>query len=1215
MADDTKTIGALLQRDLSRPIEEIVQVDEADDETVYEELAEYVATASIQKQYRKVLKAIADAPSEPSKAIGIWVSGFFGSGKSSFAKNLGYALRNPQVKGRPAADLFKEAVEDVDVSNYVDSINARLYTDVVMFDVTKASEVRRSDEKIAEVVYRSLLKELGYAPDYDIAELEIELEAQGDLDEFVALSPGINGLEWTKARKGAQKLNYASAILHRMKPGVFSSPDSWAKAQVSSTTALTVDRVVARVFELFARRRPGHAVVFIVDEVGQYVARSADKIEDLRALVEALGRESVERVKAKKAPAPVWFVVTSQERLDEVVAAIDSKRVDLAKLQDRFKYEVDMSPEDINQVATQRVLAKTVAADPILRDLYRKHEGQLKDALRLERSAIDSSVSEDDFVGFYPYPPHVIDVCIDIVSGIRLQPGAPRHLGGSNRTIIKQAYEMLASDQTALAKAPVGTLVTMDKVYDLVEGNLRTEKRSDIAKIADAYGAGGVAHRVAKTIALLEFVRRVPRTAANVAAFLVDAVGDPKPLADVEVALAELQEGQFVRESEDGWKLQTDQEKTWDSERRAYDPRPRDRNEILRAAVEDLFRRPTLQKYRMGQKIFAVAVALDGVPVGKDGQIPLHLVTADEPAALQAKADSVRDDSRSPANEHALFWAFALTPDVDKLVAEVYASRQMVVAYDQLRAQNKISAEEAALLQSEKTNGAGLQRRLQDKLEGTLRAGHPVFRGVVYDASAFGPTLDPAIKGFFDEAVPKLYAKLEMGVRTMKGDEPEKILSAANLNGLPPVFYDGPDGLDLVVKDQGKYVMNPHAEIAQEVLRYLVRQHEYGNKVTGKHIESVFEGVGYGWDREVYYTVLASLLRAGAIEVGYQGRRFRNHSDPQAKVPFAKTPTFRSASFAPRDSIDLKTLITAVQRFEELTGEEIDVEESAIAEGFKRLAEAEIRTLLPVSAEVAAHQIPVGDVLADYRAILEEALTAQSDDCVRMLAGEGRTIAEARERVAKVHALVQHGGVATVEAARRAVREMAPQLAASPEVREAASELSELLESDAFLDQVPRVKELADSVRAAYVQTYEDLHGRRAAAYTEAIETVQGRSDWLELSAELPPDALDAILAPLRGRACANLDLDGGTRCRTCRATIQQMESDLAALDSLHSAAVARVQELLAPEEEDAKVEHVRVRQFFGDTLDSEKAVEQSVERLRAHLLKLVSTGARIVIN
>src|SRR5712672_1048345 len=107
-----KTIGDLLTRDLSRKIEEIIQVDQAVEQSVYSEITEYVATDSIRKQYHGLLKAIAEAPSDPNESVGVWVSGFFGSGKSSFAKNLGYALENRTVLGSSFASLFKQQLGD-----------------------------------------------------------------------------------------------------------------------------------------------------------------------------------------------------------------------------------------------------------------------------------------------------------------------------------------------------------------------------------------------------------------------------------------------------------------------------------------------------------------------------------------------------------------------------------------------------------------------------------------------------------------------------------------------------------------------------------------------------------------------------------------------------------------------------------------------------------------------------------------------------------------------------------------------------------------------------------------------------------------------------------------------------------------------------------------------------------------------------------------------
>src|SRR5712691_9199174 len=630
------TIGDVLDRDLSRKIEEIIQVDQADEQSVYAEITEYIATDSIRSQYADLLRAIAEASADPNEGVGVWVSGFFGSGKSSFAKNLGYALQNRKVLGHPFADLFKQQLEDKRVANLLDSITTRFPTEVILFEVAKERDTRKVTERIAELMYTVLLRELDYAEDFDIAELEIELEERNKLDEFIATCNRLYPDGWGKVRKSATKLSRASRVLHEIDPNTFATPDSWAHTQKGRDSAITVSRVVERTFDLMSRRRPGKALVFIIDEVGQHVARSGDKIEDLRATVEEFGKIGKNLLRARKIPAPCWVVVTSQEKLDEVVAAIDARRVDIAKLQDRFRSRVDLAPADIREVATKRVLAKKPEAEPMLQQLFASNQGVLNAALRLERTSRRTEITASDFVQFYPYPPHYIELCIYIMSGIRLQPGAPRHYGGSNRTIIKQAYEMLVSDRTAVAHKPLGTLVTLDKVFELVEGNLSNEKRTDIYEIGERFKGDpedqGWALRVAKVICLLEFLRDLPRTEVNIAAFLVDAVGQPTPVVAVEAAVQKLYAAQFIRNTEDGWKLQTAQEKSWETERRGYlEPRPREQNDIRKQVLGQIFDEAEFKTYRyQTYRTFRVGISVDGTPLAEEGDLPLSLCVADD---------------------------------------------------------------------------------------------------------------------------------------------------------------------------------------------------------------------------------------------------------------------------------------------------------------------------------------------------------------------------------------------------------------------------------------------------------------------------------------------------------------------------------------------------------------------------------------------------------
>ncbi len=171
-------IADLLDRDFSKTIEEIIKVNNDDEDTVYTELTEYVATNRIKSEYERLFSAMAAAPKSPNEGVGVWISGFFGSGKSSFAKNLGYVLANRTVCSTPASSLFLKQVESHRVSEYVQFLNHAVPYEIFMFDVQVDLSVQTNAEQIAEVMYRVLLRNLDYAEDYDISELEIELEGE-----------------------------------------------------------------------------------------------------------------------------------------------------------------------------------------------------------------------------------------------------------------------------------------------------------------------------------------------------------------------------------------------------------------------------------------------------------------------------------------------------------------------------------------------------------------------------------------------------------------------------------------------------------------------------------------------------------------------------------------------------------------------------------------------------------------------------------------------------------------------------------------------------------------------------------------------------------------------------------------------------------------------------------------------------------------------------
>jgi hypothetical protein len=1229
MADEQrsgiKTIGDLLTRDLTHKIEEIIQVDQADEQSVHDEITEYVATNSIREQYHDLLKAVAEAPSDPHESVGVWVSGFFGSGKSSFAKNLGYALENRQVLGSKFADLFKQQLGDTRTSDLLDLINVKTPTEVILFEVAKEADTRKVTQRIAELMYTVLLRELGYSEDFDIAELEIELEAEGKLPQFIATCRTLLNKEWETVRAGAQKLSRASAILHQLDPKLYPSADSWAHAQRNRDASISVSKVVRRTFDLWGRRRKGKALAFIIDEVGQHVARSGDKIEDLRATIEEFGKVGKNLLKEHKIIAPCWVVVTSQEKLDEVVAAIDSKRVELAKLQDRFRYRVDLAPSDIREVATKRVLAKKSEAEKPLKKLFSENQGNLNAALRLERTARRTDINESDFIHFYPYPPHYIDLCIGIMSGIRLQPGAPRHYGGSNRTIIKQAYEMLVSDRTAFARRSIGALVTLDKVFELVEGNLSNERRTDIHQIAERFKNDPQDHgwtlRVAKAICLLEFVRDLPRTEANLAAFLVDEVGQATPLSEVQSAIKRLNTAQFIRNTEEGWKLQTAQEKNWETERRGHlEPKPRDRNELARAAIQQIFDEPEFKTFRFQNRSFRIGITVDGTSIGDEGELPLNLSVAEDADELTKRIEETRSDSQQRSHENDLYWLFCLTPEIDELVGQLHASRKMVDKYNQLSAQQKISPDEATCLQDEKNSKNGFETRLREKLTEAMESGTGMFRGVQKDASSLGKALGEILKKLFGQVVPDLYPKLQMGSRSLKGDEAEQILKAADLKALPNVFYVGDQGLGLVIKDGPKNIVNTNAAVAKEVLDYLKSEYSYGNKDSrmGKSLEKRFGGTPYGWDRDMLRLILAALFRAGEIEVTYQGNRFHNYQDPASRIPFANNPAFRSSLFSPRQSVGLKTLTEAVQQLEDITGVEVDVEEGAIATAFKKVAAEELEKLYPLKATAEANSLPILPLLSEFQQTLVGIQSSASDDCVRILTENGSQFADTRDKVRRMRESLDAETIALLRQSRLATEQVWPRLAPHsplPEIATAVQTLKTLLASEQFIDSLDDIVQCTRVVLDAYKHAYIDLFERRKKAYESAIEEIKNRSEWGPLEATNPETA-SSLLSSLLGRVGTDEDRDAVAKGKSLgKASLTEMESDLCAVDGLKSSIMVKLQELSLGGEKKAPVRKVRVSEFFNRPIQTQGELDKALELIRDSLQKFIDEGAIIILE
>jgi len=296
---------------------------------------------------------------------------------------------------------------------------------------------------------------------------------------------------------------------------------------------------IERLFDLYESRCPGKTCAFILDGMD-------DRLAKLSPALEQFGSGSRARLKAGKIPGPAWIVVTARERPPDA-------------LTDFFEQRVEMAAGEIGEIAARRVLRKQKGGESILRKLFRDHGVSLVQNVKLERSSRRTDFDEDEFVRFYPYVPFLIDLSIDIVAGLLSDPTAPTLAGGGNYTIVKQCFEMLASDRTRIGEEAAGTLVSIDKIYELLEGSIPPQKQHEvfIAGVrCEDKGSPGMAARVAKAICLMEFVKTdLPRTTKNIAALLVERVTCLPPTLTVAATLERMKKAHFVSETDEGWTL------------------------------------------------------------------------------------------------------------------------------------------------------------------------------------------------------------------------------------------------------------------------------------------------------------------------------------------------------------------------------------------------------------------------------------------------------------------------------------------------------------------------------------------------------------------------------------------------------------------------------------------------------------------------------------
>ena len=979
----TQPIKSLFANDIHRRIEEVIKVDQTSDDILRDEINEYVVTDAIRSHYTNIFDAYRETPNKPHEGIAIWVSGFFGSGKSSFAKMLGLSIENRSVAGVPAGDRFAQRAGDNKLQVLLKAINEKIPTHAVIFDVSTDRGIRSGNQTLTEIMYGLFLQSLGYAKDLDLSELEIALEEKGQLEQFEAEYRRLFDKEWsTEKGKVAFALSEASRVLHSLDSATYPMADSWVKA-VKNKADISPGKLAERANELMKRRRPGQALMFVVDEVGQFVARDVQKMLDLQAVVQSLG---------VKGRGKHWVVVTSQEKLGELVSGLDDKKIELARLMDRFPLQVHLEPSDISEVTSRRVLSKNAGAQKALGELFDAHRGRFTEHTRLTADIKLPELTRDSFIDLYPLLPYQIDLIIQVVSGLRTQGGASKHVGGANRTIIKLAQQLLINPAVNLADLPLGAVARLDQVYDLVEGNIGSEVRAKISAIAKEL-EHPLAQPVAKVICLLQYVKSVHRTAENIAAALHPGVAADSQLAAVKEALRQLEAANKVRRGDDGYRIPTPAEDDWERIRNGMSPKPGDSHRLYSEVLAS-FWQPQPSHTLFETKTFKAGLAIHGREV-VGGDMMFHVYLAEDGAAFKALASELR--ARSQQERKNVFWAVSLNDAIDRETVELFRSKEMLARKER----EAKTADETALIGEEKLRLRRHQDELRRLLKAACLAGSVSFRGNDRSPDDRAVDMGKSAADILGDVLPEVFDRFkEAAARpadVKKGVD--ALFTAENLQGLPSVF----GSLGLLRDERGRPSSGSRAAPWRKCSPGSRNVPTTGKlRAGGSSLTSSRRSRSVGTSK-LFGLLVLSLLRAGKIQATSKGQTIDSATGIEARDTFSNNNFFRQASFRPKKGIEFEELVKASEAFRDTFGSEVgELNAGAIVSELRKEIARHEDTVASAHGQLIAYRLPGGGVLEGAIGQMKAILRGSEDNAIATFNASHRSIKDAIKRAAEL---------------------------------------------------------------------------------------------------------------------------------------------------------------------------------------------------------------------
>ncbi len=544
-------IKDMFKDDIDRTINGVVQVEQEKEEVIKQEVKEYVVTSELKKHFTKFFNEYSESFDTSTNNVGVWITGFFGSGKSHFLKMLSYLLENKEIDGKKTVDYFDEKFDDEATFMNVRKAT-QAPTETILFNIDVEGSMHKDDTAVLKVFAKVFYDHLGfYGNDLKLAKLEQFITKQGKMETFKSAYEVLNGDSWENTR--AEYQFFEQDIIDALvQANIMNETTAQHWFDGTETADISIGQLVDEIKAYVDTKPKGFRLLFMIDEAGQYIGTNTSMLLNLQSLIEKLG---------SVCNGQVWIIATGQEALDDMIKI---RTDEFSRIMARFAIRLSLTSSSVGEVIEKRLLTKTDEANSILNGVYENNENVLSNlyAFDTEVKDIKGYTSEDEFTRIFPFVPYQFTIMQKVFNEIRKHGHAGKHQSSGERSMLNGFQE---SAQRIENKNEL-TLVPMYAFYDTLHSFLDTSVRSVIERAEKAAnnddGLTIEDVNLLKLLYLIRYIDDIKSNIENLTILMADNITVDKIVLRKQVveSLERLQKQNYISRNGDVYQFLTDEE-------------------------------------------------------------------------------------------------------------------------------------------------------------------------------------------------------------------------------------------------------------------------------------------------------------------------------------------------------------------------------------------------------------------------------------------------------------------------------------------------------------------------------------------------------------------------------------------------------------------------------------------------------------------------------